>query len=144
MAEAAGLALAVLPLLISAVEHYEHCLRPIKCFCDFTSQAKQFCKRFDIQKTIFRNQCRLLLQDIVEQEVAQSMLLDQRHPYWIDAEMTALLERQLEASRDSCVAVIEDILAVLAKLQNWSSRLGDAVENDGKVGSLTVTIDGQK
>ena len=133
MAEVVGIALGILPLLISAVEHYEHCLRPVKYFCDFTSQAKQFRKRFDTQRTIFRNQCCLLLQDVVEQEAAQSMLLDQKHPFWSDDEIIAQLGKQLESSHDSCVAIIEDVVVVLLKLRSWSARLGEAIEQDGKV-----------
>ena len=132
MAEAAGLVLAILPLLISTVEHYEDCLKPIQRLCQFTTQAQRFCKLFGIQKTIFRNQCQLLLQNVLEQEDAHKMMIDQKHPTWTDTKVSAQLEEQLDASRDSCVCVIEEIRAVLRRLQIWSSELNGAIEQEGK------------
>ena len=144
MTEAVGVALGGLSLLVSAVEHYEQCLRLLKCFGDFTAQATPFRKQLNIQKTIFRNQCCLLLRNVVEQEVARDMLLNQKHPYWIDAEINTQLEKQLEASNDSRLSVIKDIVAVLVKLQSWRARLDKAAEQDRKVYGLVIVADIKK
>jgi len=42
MAEAAGFALAVLPLLISAVENYEVVSRQIVTYCRYAKEAERF------------------------------------------------------------------------------------------------------
>ena len=133
MAEAAGLALAVLPLLISAAENYEQCLRPIYRFVHFTSEVSRFQRKLRIQKTIFQNQCRILLEDIVDHDVAVSMLQNMEHPNWQDPDIEGAVSRQLEASRDACVTVVDDSLSVLKDLEDWCRNLADAVQEEGKV-----------
>lgn len=91
---AVGLALGVLPLLISAAEHYDDCLRPFIRYKNFVKEADRFQNLLAIQKVIFKNQCRILLEEIIEHDVASSMLNDPsgaNHPSWSDIE----LEKQL-------------------------------------------------
>lgn len=133
MAEAAGVALAVLPLLISAIEHYEGCLKPVRRFCKFVSQAQRFQKKFDTQRTIFRNQCLLLLLDVLEQETVQFMMTDKANPSWSDRRLDHELQERLGASQDTCISTIEEIASVLRRLQDWSSGLNSAIERVDEV-----------
>ena len=135
MAEAAGLALAVLPLLISAAEHYEDCLRPLRRFLHFASEVDRFQRKLQIQKTIFRNQCRILLEGVVDHDVAVRMLLDGEHPCWRDPDVEECISNQLEASKDACLSIIDDIRFVLENLENWSLNLSETIQEDGKVNS---------
>ena len=138
MAEAVGLALAVLPLIISAIEHYGGCTRPFSRYRDFTSRARHFHQKLNTQRTIFRNQCRLLLLEIVEQEIATEMMNDQRHPCWSSAQLDQDLKEQINASQDSCVGVLQEIGAILQRLQKWIDQLEFALEQDTKVSFVSL------
>jgi hypothetical protein len=133
MAEAAGLALAVLPLLISAAEHYEDCLRPIERFIHFTSRVDRFQQKLTVQRTIFRNQCRILLENIIDHDAVESMLKGKEHPSWQDPQIEEGIIDQLEASEDACVTVITGIQSILKDLEEWSASLAKAIQYDSKV-----------
>ena len=133
MAEAAGLALAILPLLISAIEHYDDSLKPFRRICHFSSQVNKFLRRVEAQQAIFLNQCRLLLEESVESDTASQMIKDRQHPFWADTEVDGELQRQLDASLGSCTATVHDINTALKRLREQSAKLNSAVEQETKV-----------
>ena len=142
MAEAAGLALAILPLIVSAIEHYKDCLGPGKRFYQYASQARKFLRKYEAQHAIFLNQCRLLLEDAVEPEMVDQMLHDNGHPSWKDPKIDEGLQKRLEASYGSCTTVIEDINTALTSLREWSLKLCNAIEQEAKVSdTLTQALD---
>ena len=55
--EAVGVVLGVLPLIVSAVEHYDDALKPIVRYRHFSSKSKQFHRELDTERTIFRTEC---------------------------------------------------------------------------------------
>ena len=59
--EAAGLALAFLPLLVSALSHRSKCLVALKRFRNPLDDAERFLIMFDVQANIFQSHCRQLL-----------------------------------------------------------------------------------
>ena len=136
MAEAAGLALAVLPLLISAAESYRNCIRPIERFLCFNSHVRRFQDEFNVQRTIFRNQCRILLVRVVEDEVATCMLQDTAHPSWQDHDIDKRISCQLRDSKEACATVIGSIKTILKDLEGWSATLTNTVH--AKEGTSTL------
>ena len=74
--EAIGIILGVLPLLISAVEHYDDVLRPFIRYRTFISKAQQLHDEVETERTIFRTECQLLLAAVADQDVAIKMLHD--------------------------------------------------------------------
>lgn len=72
--EGAGLALAVLPLVLSAARGYDNVLSLFFRYKRFAKEAKRYSRELDIQRTIFRNECRNLLEEIVEHDAASGML----------------------------------------------------------------------
>ena len=132
----AGLVLGVLPLLISAAEHYEDCFRAFRRYRKFNSEVREFRQQFKIQKTIFRNQCRLFLEETVEHDVATKMLEEKGHPYWHDSKVEAELLQQLCVSSDMCVGIIEIIELIkqrLASIGKQSQKLEDIVDQNHEV-----------
>ena len=71
--EAAGLALAILPLILSAAKHYDSVLCPFRRYTRFAKEAKTYSKELGIQRTIFRNECRNLLKEVIDHDTASSM-----------------------------------------------------------------------
>ena len=132
----AGLALGVLPLLISAAEHYEDCLRPFIRYKHFAKEADRFLDSLGIQKVIFRNQCRILLEEIIEHDVASSVL-DGRsgpnHPSWSDVELEEQLTQLLGESRGACITTIGVIQDRLRDINNESQGLATTIAQISRV-----------
>lgn len=132
----AGLALGVLPLLTSAAEHYDDCLRPFIRYKNFAKEADRFRNLLGIQKTIFRNQCRILLEEIVEHDVASSMLngpSGANHPSWSEVELEKQLSHLLGNSRDACITTVEMIEERLRDIEGESQDLETTIDQDSRV-----------
>lgn len=128
--EIAGVALALLPLLISAAENYDRCAAPFSRFKNFPKEARRLLQGIDIQKVIFHNQCQILLENVVDQDVAAIMIQTAEHHLWHDIELEARLAQILEPSRGACIATIELIgeclKAVESDCQNSSASLAES------------------
>ena len=131
-----GLALGVLPLLISAAEHYDDCLRPFIRYKHFAKEADRFLDSLGIQKVIFRNQCRILLEEIIEHDVASSILNGRsglNHPSWSDIELEEQLAQLLGESRDACITTIEVIQDRLRDINSESQDLAATLGQSSRV-----------
>jgi len=133
MAEAISFTLAVLPLLISAAEYYEDILQPFVRYRDFSSRVDRFQQNLQIQRTIFRNECRILLESVVEHEVALRMLEDKDHPQWLDQSVDNRLLKQLDSSKDACITIITQIEDQLRNVEKDSQDFAAAVLQSGQV-----------
>ncbi len=131
-----GLTLGVLPLLISAAEHYDDCLRPFIRYNKFAKEAGRFRDLLGIQKTIFRNQCRILLEEIIEHDVATTMLngpSGANHPSWSNIDLEKELCKLLGDSRAACVTTIELIEERLRDIDCESRDLETTIDQDSQV-----------
>ncbi|MCJ1479096.1 hypothetical protein MMC13_007780 [Lambiella insularis] len=136
MAEVIGIVLAILPLLVSAAEHYEDCLQPFIRYRHFSTKLEQFQQRLNIQRTIFRNEVRILLESAIEHEVAVRMLEDKTHPQWQDECLERELLKQLDTSKDAYVTVIRQIEKQLREVEKDSGELERAIDSEGERGSV--------
>lgn len=126
----AGLALGVLPVLVSAAEHYDSCLRLFVRYKNFAKEADRFQSQLVVQKAIFRNQCRILFEEITEHDVASSMLSgpsDSSHSSCSNLELEEQLSLLLGDSGAECLQTVKMI----------KERLGDI---DGECQDLATTI----
>ena len=131
-----SLALGILPLLISAAEHYADCLRPFIRYKNLAKEADRFQNLLGIQKAIFRNQCRILLEEIIEHDVASSMLdgcSGINHPSWSDIELEKQLTQLLGDSRDACITIVEMIEKRLQDIDSESQDLAIAINHNSPV-----------
>ena len=119
--------LGILPLLVSAAEHWDDCLRPFKRYRRFAAEVDRFRQHLNVQHTIFRNQCRILLENVTEDDTAVQMLAQWRHPLWSDSETESQLSKRLAESKDACVEVIELITGILEDVLEESQDLESIV-----------------
>ena len=137
----AEVVLGILPLLVSAVEHWDDCLRPFKRYRKFASEVDRFRQHLNVQHTIFRNQCRILLENVTEDDTAVQMLAQWRHPLWSDSEIESELSKRLAESKDACVAAIELIAEKLEDVLRESQDLeGIVVAQDHLVKTVAVLV----
>jgi hypothetical protein len=68
--EVVGVALALMPLVISVAEDYNKVHGRFTRYRKFSAEAKEFQSLLKIQKTIFREECRLLICQVVGEDEA--------------------------------------------------------------------------
>ncbi len=66
--EVAGVTLAVLSLVISAAENYHNVYSRFTRFRKFSAEVKEFQSLLKIQRTIFREECRLLVGQVAGED----------------------------------------------------------------------------
>ena len=131
--EAAGLALAILPLILSAAKGYDNVLGPFLRYRRFAKEAKRYSKELDVQRTIFRNECRNLLEEIIEHDAASSMLELLTKETWSDSQLNDRLLEQLGESKQACVTIIELIEGRLQDIDGENNNLCAMVEQERQV-----------
>lgn len=117
----AGLALGgigALPLFLSAAQNYKELSLPFRRYKNFVPEAARFQKALLVQQTIFRSQCRILLEAIVPHDVASSILDGADHPSVSHMEIEEQLVELLGGSKVTCVSTIETIKEHLQEIQN--------------------------
>ena len=124
--EAVGLALAVLPLIISAIEHYNF-FAPYIHHSGFTRELLNFRRKLDAKKLIFRNECRLLLEELVQEELMDEMFREgSSHPLWTDKDLNEQVKLYLGESYEACVEIMKAITDCIDQLREKTQGL-DAV-----------------
>lgn len=139
--------LGVLPLLISAAEHYNQCHHAFVRYRKFAAEVDRFQQHLKIQKTVFRNQCRILLGNVAavtQQDAASSMLGQRSHPLWADPETEEQVADFLKDSREACITVIELIEARLKCVERESHGLGAILDEKRGVGRMYFSKLGQR
>ena len=138
----AEVVLGILPLLLSVAEHWDDCLRPFKRYRKFATEVDRFRQLLNVQHTIFRNQCRILLENVTEDNTAVQMLAQWKHPLWSDSEIESELSKRLAESKDACVAAIKLIAERLEDVLKESRDLESVVAaQDHWVKTAAVLLD---
>ncbi|PVH67686.1 hypothetical protein DL98DRAFT_275048 [Cadophora sp. DSE1049] len=122
--EAAGIVLGILPLMISAAEHYEDVFRPFKRYRKFSTELDLYQQQLGTQKTIFRNQCRLLVATLTNRQTAKEMLREGNHPSWEDPDLNERFSIQLGDSAVACKNVINLIQGKLKEVEEKTENFG--------------------
>jgi hypothetical protein len=131
--EVAGLALAVLPVLFTVLQRYDDILSPLSRFKRFAKEARSYCKEIEIQRTIFRNECRNLLEEIVDHDAASGMLNSPTQPAWSNKRLDEQLAKQLGESLHACLAITALIEERLAHIHEESLGFKSIVEKEKEV-----------
>lgn len=128
--EIAGLVLAGIPLLISALEHYSEGVQTIRKIRHSSKGFLRLKRTLETENDIFLNSIELLLKDDVDDHVLATML---QYPGnqavgWKDAKLDARLRARLGRSYS---VYFEAIDALANDIRNF----GDAIQlnNSGKV-----------
>jgi hypothetical protein len=142
-----GIVLGVLPLMITAIQEYKTLYRPFDQYRKFEPLTYQFKINLRREKTIFQNECRLLLGALFDVEVygdiAQKMLADPAHKGWKDEVLERTVGEYLGDSGGDCIAVIDQIREQLQTIHKTCYSYGMIEKRvlDGPlVGQLVVPI----
>jgi hypothetical protein len=126
-ATVAGLVLAVIPLVISAVENYEVTFQPFVTYRRYSKEVERFAAKLDAQRAIFHNECQLLLLEVGQN--LTDILRDPNHPTRADEQLSKRLEELLGSSYATCVATLNLINDILNEVTEETRGFGDLIEN---------------
>jgi hypothetical protein len=120
-----GIALAVLPLVIAAAEHYSKAASAFSKYRCFTAELSYLSIRIKVQRAIFKDASKRLISVCVGHEEAERMLEDPEHSSWTDP----IVERAFARRLGNCLNVLIDCLHLinnqLTKLENECQRFED-------------------
>ncbi|KAF6839587.1 hypothetical protein CPLU01_01724 [Colletotrichum plurivorum] len=121
MAEIAGLVLGVVPLVISALEHYEEFVEPAIAFFKWKGQLSQVTRRLLMEHTAYVQNLQLLLKRAVGSNDLAEMIEDTKHRLWSSKGLVEALEDDLgQAYRPSMSTIHEmaDIMVAISASLN--------------------------
>lgn len=132
--EAAGLAVNLLPLMVSVAENYQKLfLTPLNRYQDFSNEAGRYIVRLENQRAIFQTQCILLLSTVIDTPAA-SQIVSATHKLApaAKAEVEERLKSVLGDSRTAIIGTIRAINAALLATQRECKELSETVEKEDK------------
>lgn len=122
-ATAAGLALAVVPLMISALENYEYTFQPIIIFSHrYKREIERFQCALKVQRVDFANECAFLLHAVTSNR-GSVMIDDLRHPLWEDADLEDRMKINLNDCYAGCVSALSLINNILTEILKETKTL---------------------
>lgn len=127
-----GLALAIVPLLISAFENYEITFQPFVTYRRYAKEVERFRARLEPQRAIFLNECELLFMAVSNGTNFAEVIRDPSHPSRNNEEISRRLEALLGSSYSTCVSTFNLINDTLNKITLETKGFQDLLED--KVG----------
>ncbi|KAK2053278.1 hypothetical protein LY76DRAFT_629598 [Colletotrichum caudatum] len=132
MAEIAGLVLGAVPLLISAIEHYEDLVEPMVAFVKWKGQLSKVTRRLLMGHTAYEQNMRLLLKQVVSNEDLVDMIGNPQSDDWKSERLVRDLREKLGSAYQpafSTVQEIADIMVIVAA--NLNINGSDKVTQQG-------------
>ena len=141
MADIASLALAVLPILMSAAAQYNNCIGPVSRYKNCPREAREYVQQLEIQRAIFRNECRNLFEEIMDHDTASNMLNSLNTELWRDESIDRKLRMHLGESLQACSGVVQMVEQRLSEISGERQRFQSIVEQEKQVSHTTLLMD---
>ncbi|KAI0453847.1 hypothetical protein F5B21DRAFT_478081 [Xylaria acuta] len=130
--EVVGIVLGTIPLLISALEHYERGMKTIQIVRRRAKVMHSLATALSTEQTILRNTCETLLGGIIDPKEIKPLLAEPFGPLWQDPDTKALVEGRLDHTLKDFKALIhsmkeavEEIRLKLGLAPDFEIRIGD-------------------
>jgi hypothetical protein len=112
--ETAGFVLGVIPLLISALEHYEDAVEPTKAFFfHWRGNLSTAIDELMVLYAAYDQSLRLLLTPLATREDLVAMMEDPKHALWSQGEVVDDLRAHLGNTYAACILTIDEIAETL-------------------------------
>ncbi|KAK1511975.1 hypothetical protein CTAM01_00905 [Colletotrichum tamarilloi] len=116
MAEVAGLVLGAVPLVISALEHYEDIIEPAKAFFQWKGQLSQMIRKLYMEHTLFEMNLELLLRRTVINDDLLEMVADPQNELWKSKELVADLKRDLGKAYNPSMDTVTEMASIMVAI----------------------------
>jgi hypothetical protein len=118
--EVVGVILGVIPLLVSALEHYADGVRTVQRFRRYKYELKTLALELKTEQTLFRNTCELLLDGVVDGQAIDEQLMDPDGELWSRVDFQKSLKDGLGTSYE---VYMERVQAMRSTLDYFRTRL---------------------
>ncbi|KAI0869698.1 hypothetical protein GGS24DRAFT_146552 [Hypoxylon argillaceum] len=125
--EVVGVVLGTIPLLISALEHYERGIKTIQIMRRRAKVMHSLATALSTEQTILRNTCETLLGGIIDPKDMKPLLAEPFGPLWQDPDTKALVERRLDHTLKDFEALVHSMNEAVEEIRS-KLRLGPAFE----------------
>jgi hypothetical protein len=125
--EIIGVVLGSIPLMISALEHYERGLMTVRMLQHRAKVMHSLATSLSTEQTILRNTCETLLAGIIDPEDLQLLIADPFGPLWQDPNIKALVERRLDHTLKDFKALVHSMNETIEEMR---SKLGLNLDSD--------------
>ncbi|KAI1746748.1 hypothetical protein F4782DRAFT_544038 [Xylaria castorea] len=119
--EVVGIVLGAIPLLVSALEHYERGMKTIQIIRRRAKVMHSLATALSTEQTILRNTCETLLGGIIDSEDMKPLLAEPFGPLWQDPDTKALVERRLDHTLKDFKALVYSMKEAVEEIR---SKLG--------------------
>ena len=126
--EVAGLSLAILPLIVSALEHYNDGTRPLKDFVKYRCLIRIMVIDLGTQSELLRNSIEKLLDGLVSDTEIATLLENPAGPAWRERSLATRLEKRLAGAY---MVYMESIKNILILLEDLRDKIG--LDENGQV-----------
>ncbi|MCJ1381879.1 hypothetical protein MMC17_004991 [Xylographa soralifera] len=117
MAEAAGLVLAVIPLVISALEHYAQGVSTVTKWWSYKRELNSLVRVLDAEYARFLGTCEKLLYGLVSPAELKALIEHPGGPLWKNKVLDQKLKIRLQRSYSSYSRSIEDMVEAVKDLE---------------------------
>lgn len=116
--EIAGVVLGVIPLFVSAIEHYEDGIRPFKTLklAVYRQELSNYRTKLSLEYGLYTNTLEELLANIVPEDEASSMITQGYSPVWKQLDLEHKLKRRLGNAHTTYLMVMRQMQDVMAKI----------------------------
>ncbi|KAK5633612.1 hypothetical protein RRF57_009326 [Xylaria bambusicola] len=119
--EVVGIVLGAIPLLISALEHYERGIMTIQIVRRRAKVMHSLATALSTEQTILRNTCETLLGGIIDPKDMKPLLAEPFGPLWQDPDTKAVVERRLDHTLKDFKALVHSMKEAIEEIK---SKLG--------------------
>ena len=121
-ATAIGLALAVAPLFISALENYQNVIQPFIIFKKkYKDEVQKIQDILQVQSRLFENECGYLLDGIGG--LGSEMVGNHHHWRWSHPEFEINFKTRLDNNFDACVSAVRRVCTILKEMLDETKTL---------------------
>jgi hypothetical protein len=135
--EIAGLVLAVIPLFISALEHYEDGLRPVRVLklVVYRQELARYRAKLIVEYGLYDSALQELLVDVVPQQELRDMIAQGYGPHWKSAALEDKLRKRLGRVYETYFLVMEQMQDVMARIASLLD-----IQRQGNVSQLSRAL----
>ncbi|KAK4204394.1 hypothetical protein QBC40DRAFT_97816 [Triangularia verruculosa] len=117
MAEVLGIVLGVIPLVISALEHYQDVVDPAVAFFQWRQQLPKVIRELYMAHTSYEQNLRLLLHHkAVDEEHLSEMIENPSSEHWKDSHLVSALQDKLGTAFEPCMSTINEIADLMLSI----------------------------
>jgi len=122
--ETAGLVLGAIPLIISALEHYDDFVAPTKALIHWRRHLRKLIQELYIIRTSYDQAIRLLLKPFAGLEDQTTMMEDPRSELWIEGDIADNLRDKLGLVYSPLILTVNEVSEILVEIASCLSIPG--------------------